>query len=116
MGNRVGWLTHPALLRIRLATCLLLPPLNPLKVQRCQLVTLTWPYDITHLTLGMLLRYLEKLKSEIFCKYSSLVPADSLLSYQYATTYRLKMWSLLRNNIRYKLRNRLEARARKIAD
>jgi len=27
-------------------------------------------YNITHLTLGMLLRYLEKLKMQIFCRYS----------------------------------------------
>jgi len=26
-------------------------------------------YDITHLTLGMLLYYLRKLKSHFFCKY-----------------------------------------------
>jgi len=26
---------------------------------------------ITHLTLGMLLHYLEKLRSQIFCKYSA---------------------------------------------
>ena len=29
------------------------------------------PYDITHLTLGMLLHYLEKLKMQIFCRYSA---------------------------------------------
>ena len=27
-------------------------------------------YDIAHLTLGMLLRYLGKVKIEIFCQYS----------------------------------------------
>jgi len=27
------------------------------------------PYDITHLTLGMLLHYLGKLKSQIFCRF-----------------------------------------------
>jgi len=31
----------------------------------------TKPYDIIHLTLGMLLHYLEKLKMQIFCKYSA---------------------------------------------
>ena len=29
------------------------------------------PYDITHLTLRMLLHYLGKLKSQLFCKYSA---------------------------------------------
>ena len=29
------------------------------------------PYDITHLTLGMLLHYLGKLKIQIFCRYSA---------------------------------------------
>ena len=29
------------------------------------------PYDNTHLTLGMLLRYLGKLKIQIFCRYSA---------------------------------------------
>jgi len=28
-------------------------------------------YDITHLTLGMLLHYLGKLKIQIFCSYSA---------------------------------------------
>jgi len=28
----------------------------------------TKPYDTTHLTLGMLLHYLEKLKVQIFCR------------------------------------------------
>ena len=28
-------------------------------------------YDITHLTLGMLLHYLGKLKGQIFCRYSA---------------------------------------------
>ena len=31
-------------------------------------------YDITHLTLGMLLHYLEKLKIQIFCRYSAILP------------------------------------------
>jgi len=31
----------------------------------------TNPYDITHLTLGMLLHYLGKLKIYIFCRYSA---------------------------------------------
>jgi len=31
----------------------------------------TKPYNITHLTLDMLLHYLEKLKIQIFCKYSA---------------------------------------------
>ena len=31
----------------------------------------TKPYDITHLTLGMLLRYLGKLKTQILCIYSA---------------------------------------------
>ena len=29
------------------------------------------PYNTTHLTLGMLLHYLRKLKIQIFCKYSA---------------------------------------------
>jgi len=29
------------------------------------------PYDITHLTLGMLLHYLGKLKIQIFCRHSA---------------------------------------------
>ena len=29
------------------------------------------PYDITHLTLGMLLHYLRKLEIQIFCRYSA---------------------------------------------
>jgi len=31
----------------------------------------TKPYDIVHLTLGTLLHYLGKLKSQVFCKYSA---------------------------------------------
>ena len=31
----------------------------------------TKPYDIIHLTLGMLLHYLGKLKTQIFCRYST---------------------------------------------
>ena len=31
----------------------------------------TNPCDITHLTLGMLLHYLGKLKTQIFCRYSA---------------------------------------------
>ena len=31
----------------------------------------TKPYDITHLTLGMLLHYLGKLKIQIFYRYSA---------------------------------------------
>jgi len=31
----------------------------------------TKPFDITHLTLGMLLHYLGKLKIQIFCRYSA---------------------------------------------
>ena len=34
----------------------------------------TKPCDITHLTLGMLLHYLEKLKIQIFCRYSAIIP------------------------------------------
>ena len=30
--------------------------------------------DITHLTLCMLLHYLEKLKIQIFCRYSAIMP------------------------------------------
>jgi len=30
-----------------------------------------YPYDIIHLTLGMLLHYLGKLKIQIFCRYSA---------------------------------------------
>ena len=29
------------------------------------------PYDVTHLTLGMLLHYLVKVKIQIYCKYST---------------------------------------------
>ena len=32
------------------------------------------PHDITHLTLGVLLHYLEKLKIQIFCRYSAIIP------------------------------------------
>jgi len=32
------------------------------------------PHDITHLTLGVLLHYLEKLKIQTFCRYSAIVP------------------------------------------
>ena len=32
------------------------------------------PHDITHLTLGVLLHYLEKLIIQIFCKYSAIIP------------------------------------------
>ena len=32
------------------------------------------PHDITHLTLGVLLHYLEKLRIRIFCKYSAIIP------------------------------------------
>jgi len=31
----------------------------------------TKPYDITHLTLGLLLHYLGKLKIQILCRYSA---------------------------------------------
>ena len=31
----------------------------------------TKPYDTTHLTLGMLVHYLGKLKIKIFCRYSA---------------------------------------------
>ena len=31
-------------------------------------------YEITHLTVGMLLHYLEKLKIQIFCRYSAIIP------------------------------------------
>ena len=31
----------------------------------------TKPYDTTHLTLGMFLHYLGKLKIQIFCRYSA---------------------------------------------
>ena len=42
----------------------------------CALLESVWnllqnQYDITHLALGMLLHYLGKLKSQIFCKYSA---------------------------------------------
>ena len=30
--------------------------------------------DITHLTLGVLLHYLENLKIQIFCRYSAIIP------------------------------------------
>ena len=33
----------------------------------------TKPYDVTHLTLGMLLHYLEKLNIQIFCRYSAII-------------------------------------------
>jgi len=32
------------------------------------------PHDVTHLTLGVLLHYLEKLKIQIFCRYSTIMP------------------------------------------
>jgi len=32
----------------------------------------TKPHDITHLTLGMLLHYLVKLKIQIFCRYGKM--------------------------------------------
>ena len=32
------------------------------------------PRDITHLTLGVLLHCLEKLKIQIFCRYSAIIP------------------------------------------
>ena len=31
-------------------------------------------HDITHLTLGVLLHYLEKLRIQIFCRYSAIIP------------------------------------------
>jgi len=34
----------------------------------------TKPYDITDLTLDMLLHYLEKSKIQIFCRYSATIP------------------------------------------
>ena len=34
----------------------------------------TKPYEITHLTLGMLLHYLEKSKIQIFCRYLAIIP------------------------------------------
>ena len=32
------------------------------------------PHDITHLTLGVLLHYLEKLRIQTFCGYSAIIP------------------------------------------
>ena len=32
------------------------------------------PHDFTHLTLGVLLHYLEKLRLQIFCRYSMIIP------------------------------------------
>ena len=32
------------------------------------------PHDISRLTLGVLLHYLEKLKIQIFCTYSAIIP------------------------------------------
>ena len=32
------------------------------------------PYNTTHLTLGMLLHYLGKLKIQILCRYSAIIP------------------------------------------
>ena len=32
------------------------------------------PYDITHLTLGVLLHSLEKLRIQIFCRYLAVIP------------------------------------------
>ena len=32
------------------------------------------PHDITYLTLGVLLHYLEKSKIQIFCRYSTIIP------------------------------------------
>ena len=32
------------------------------------------PHGITHLTLGVLLHYLEKLRIQIFCRYSAIIP------------------------------------------
>jgi len=32
------------------------------------------PNDVTHLTLGVLLHYLEKLKIQIFWRYSAIIP------------------------------------------
>ena len=32
------------------------------------------PYDITHITLGMLLQYLGKVKIQIFCRYLAIIP------------------------------------------
>jgi len=32
------------------------------------------PHNITHLTLGALLHYLEKLRIQIFCRYSAIIP------------------------------------------
>ena len=34
----------------------------------------TKSYNITHLTLGMLVHYLEKLKIQIFCRYAAIIP------------------------------------------
>ena len=34
----------------------------------------TKPFDITHLNLRMLLHYFEKLKIQIFCRYSAIIP------------------------------------------
>ena len=34
----------------------------------------TKPFDIAHLMLGMLLHYLEKLKIQIVCRYSAIIP------------------------------------------
>ena len=31
------------------------------------------PHDITHLTLSVLLHYLEKLRIQIFCRYSAII-------------------------------------------
>jgi len=43
----------------------------------------TKPYDTTHLTLGMLLHYLGKLKTQIFCWYSADVQENANKLYIY---------------------------------
>jgi len=49
------------------------------------------PYDITHFTLGMLLHWLGKLKTQIFCRYSADIEEDAnKLHFKKLSTFELR--------------------------
>ena len=43
------------------------------------------PYNISHLTLGMLLHYLGKLKIQVFCRYSANIKNANTLHFKFLT-------------------------------
>ena len=60
----------------------------------------TKPYDIIHLTLGMLLHYLGKLKTQIFCRYSTDIEENAnKLHFSKELAESSKVWTFLRHSV-----------------